>query len=36
LARYLEVKRVSEERAALLLRHGEALIRAVDDREEMA
>jgi exonuclease SbcD len=36
LARYLEVKQIPEERAALLLRHGEALIRAEDDREEMA
>ena len=31
LARYLEVKDVPEERAKLLLQHGEALIRAVDE-----
>ncbi len=31
LARYLEVKGVPEERAKLLLQHGQALIQAVDD-----
>jgi hypothetical protein len=31
LERYLQVKEVPEERAKMLLQHGEALIRAVDE-----
>jgi exonuclease SbcD len=34
LARYLDVKETPKERASLLLQHGEALIRAVDERGE--
>jgi DNA repair protein SbcD/Mre11 len=34
LARYLEVKQTPKERSSLLLQHGEALMRAVDEREE--
>ena len=34
LERYLQVKDVPEERAKLLLEHGEALISAVDGRDD--
>jgi len=34
LARYLEVNQIPKERSNLLLQHGDALIRAVDEREE--
>jgi hypothetical protein len=35
LARYLEVKETPQERASLLLEHAEALLRIVDEREEL-